>query len=92
MADDDQADDTAQGFVTEEFTDSEYVEVEGAMLIAPKGWGWFADHYAAAAIRVRLEKGGSIDILVQNDDEATWQWRQVDRPNRPASVKSIKPA
>jgi hypothetical protein len=71
--------------------DSEYVEVEGAQIIAPKGWGVFADESGAALVRVRMAKGGDIDILVQSEDEI-WRWQQVDKPSRSGTLKSIKPA
>ena len=75
-------------FEVEGFTDSEYVEVEGAQIIAPKGWGWFADHFGAAAVRVKMAKGGAIEVLVQSDDERTWHWQAADKAA--AAVRPIK--
>lgn len=73
----------------EGFTDSEYVEVEGAQIIAPKGWGWFADHFGAAAVRVKMAKGGTIEVLVQSGDETSWHWQAADKAA--ATVAQIKP-
>lgn len=87
----DEPEDTEEdlAFEVEGFTDSEYVEVEGAQIIAPKGWGWFADHFGAAAVRVRMAKGGSIDVLVQSADAETWHWQAADKA--PSAVSVIKP-
>lgn len=77
------------GFEVEGFTDSEYVEVEGAQIIAPKGWGWFADHFGAAAVRVKMAKGGTIEVLVRSDDATSWHWQAADKAA--ATVAQIKP-
>jgi hypothetical protein len=81
--------DEGPAYEVEGFSDSEYVEVEGAQIIAPKGWGWFADHFAAAAVRVKMAKGGSIEVLVQSADAETWHWQAADKA--PAAVTAIKP-
>jgi len=62
----------------EQLSDAEYVEVEGAVIIAPHGWGWLADTYGACAIRVQMAKGGTVEVLVPIDDEQTaWVWRNT---------------
>jgi hypothetical protein len=66
------------------------VEVEGAHIIAPLGWGVFAEQSGAALIRVRMAKGGDVDILVQSEDDL-FRWQMVGKPDR-SSLKSIKPA
>jgi hypothetical protein len=73
-----------------EETAPDAVEVEGAVMIAPKGWGAFAAESGAALVRVRMAKGGDVDILVQSEDEL-FRWQTVGKPDR-SSLKSIKPA
>lgn len=69
--------------------ESEYVEVEGAQIIAPRGWGTFADYFGAAAVRVRMDKGGSIEVLVQSG--GAWSWKDPTKTNRSGTVAEIKP-
>lgn len=83
-------DDGWEGFESEEFTDSEMVEVEGAYIIAPRGWGWLADTFGAAAARVTMAKGGDIEFLISDDDGETWAWRKASRSCVPAKIKAIK--
>lgn len=71
--------------------DSEYVEVDGAQIIAPKGWGEFADFFGAVAVRVRMDKGGTIEVLARSDESGTWQWKDPTKPDRPGTVAAIKP-
>lgn len=87
MADEPDDDDLGE-IEVEDFSDSEYVEVEGAMIIAPRGWGWFADTVDAAAIRVNMAKGGGIDVL-HSDDGIRWRWDDVTKFKGGAKVVEI---
>jgi hypothetical protein len=79
-----------EGYGGAEETAPYEVEVEGAVIVAPRGWGAFAAESGAALVRVRMAKGGDVDILVQSEDDL-FRWQTVGKPDR-SSLKSIKPA
>ena len=87
MSDNPETDDIQIEF--EEYTDAQVVEVENGYMIAPRGWGWLADHFGAAAIRVSMPMGGNIEVLMSGDEGTSWHWRKVD-DHRAGNVKRIK--
>jgi hypothetical protein len=76
-------------FETEGFSDADYVEVEGAQIIAPHGMGWLADTFGAVALRVTMAKGGSIEVLISQDEGQSWKWLDVTKLKAPAKLVAI---
>lgn len=76
-------------FETEGFSEADYVEVEGAQIIAPHGMGWLADTFGAAAIRVKMAKCGNIEVLISQDEGQSWKWLDVTQLKAPAKLIAI---
>lgn len=90
MTDETETTDGWEGFESEEFTDAEYVEVEGAQIIAPRGWGWLADTFGAAAVRVTMAKGGNIEVLSSPDEGESYRWQDVTKLKQAAALKVLR--
>jgi len=69
-------------------SDADWYEVEDGYLVFPRGVGWFADEHGASAIKVKMPKGGSVEILVM--DGEGWNWRDVTAQKRKGELTVLK--
>lgn len=47
------------------------------MIVAVRGWNDVAEHFGAPLARVRMPKGGSVEVLVMVGER--WQWQDVTK-------------
>ena len=68
----------------------DWFEVEGAYIIAPRGWADLQDHFGSPLVRVNMKAPGTVDVLVSDDEGVSWKWRSVDKLKVPATVTALR--
>jgi len=68
----------------------DWFEVEGAWIIAPRGWQDLQDHFGSPLVRINMKAPGTVDVLVSDDEGVSWKWRSVDKLKVPATVTALR--
>lgn len=69
---------------------SDWFEVEGGYIVAPRGWADVQDHFCAPLLRINMKAPGTVDVLVSDDGGETWKWKSVDKIKVTGQLAAIK--
>ena len=69
---------------------TDWFEVEGGYIVAPRGFQDVQDHFGCPLVRVNMKAPGTVDVLVSDDEGVSWKWRSVDKLKVSATVTALR--